>query len=201
MSSEMRTAELQGLLHRFREGDAAALEELLRRTGRRLEQLARVMLHRFPRVRQHEQTGDVMQEAMLSLLSALRQLPFSSTREFYGLAAEHIRRRLIDLTRRHARAHLALDDAIGSPEQLAAPQDEEMDRWQALHEAVDTLPADQREVFSLRFYHGWSNQDAAELLQVSTRTVSRLWIRAVLALSQCLGDAVSPMLEREETGG
>ena len=83
---------------------------------RTLERLARAMLRNFPCVRKREETSDVVQEAMMSLVTALRQLTFSSTREFYGLIAEHIRRRLLDLQRRHAqphRDHLPLGAAAG----------------------------------------------------------------------------------------
>ena len=97
---DLRTTQLRELIDRLQRGDAAALDELLRRASARLERLARSMLRRFPNVRRQEQTADVVQEASMSLAGALRQLSFSSTREFYGLAAEHIRRRLLDLARR-----------------------------------------------------------------------------------------------------
>src|SRR5262245_47048098 len=112
MSSELQTVQMKQLLLRFQNGDAAALDELLRRAARRMEHLARSMLRRYPAVRQREQTADVVQEATLSLMGALRQLSFGSTREFYGLAAEHIRRRLLDLSRWHGRAardHMPLE--------------------------------------------------------------------------------------------
>src|SRR5258708_7153108 len=73
-------------------------------------------LGRYPGVRRGEQPADVVQEATLSLLAALRELSFAPTRDFYGLAAEHIRRRLRDLNRRHAqphRDHAALGEAVG----------------------------------------------------------------------------------------
>src|SRR5262249_27843071 len=149
MNSELHTTLLNALLDRVRQGDREALDELLRRAAARLERLARSMLRRFPGVRQREQTGDVVQETALGLLGALRDLHFSSTREFYGLVSEHVRRRLLDLARRYARpvndpVPLASDGSTdGGPCQ---PEDDgELDRWQALHEAAEALPADCRE--------------------------------------------------------
>jgi RNA polymerase sigma-70 factor (ECF subfamily) len=204
MQSDLHTTELRHLLDRSQKGDPAALEELLRRAGARMERLARAMLRSFPTVRQREQTGDVVQEAMLSLLAALRRLSFSSTREFYGLAAEHIRRRLLDFKRRHGhphRNHQPLPEAHGQAgANLAGDDSDDLDRWEALHEAVANLPADQREVFSLRLYHGWSNEEIADLLQVSTRTIMRLWLRAQIALAEQLGEQRLP-LEGGDAGG
>jgi RNA polymerase sigma-70 factor (ECF subfamily) len=196
MQSELHTTALCDLLERFQGGDPLAVEELFRRAGDRLERLARAMLKRFPLVRQREQTDDVLQEALLSLLGALRQVRFSSTREFYALAAEHIRRRLLDLHRRHSgphRDHAPLARAAGGSDLIPAPeQDSELDGWQALHEAVAGLPVEQREVFSLRLYHGWTVEEIAALLQVSTRTVDRLWLRAHVCLRQQLGGRPLP---------
>jgi RNA polymerase sigma factor (sigma-70 family) len=194
VTSELHTVELRHLLERFHHGESAAVEELFRRAADRLERLARGMLRKFPQVRQREQTVDLLQESMLSLLAALRQLSFSSTREFYGLAAEHMRRRLLDLHRRYAQPHRQLQQLAQSGcegERVidqSASDGAELDRWQALHEAVALLPADQREVFSLRLYHDWSIDEIAALLQVSTRSVTRLWHRAQLQLSEQVGN-------------
>jgi RNA polymerase sigma factor (sigma-70 family) len=193
MSSELHTTLLQALLDRVRQGDREALDELLRRATARLDALARSMLRRFPRVRQHEETADVVQETVVGLLAVLRQMHFSSTREFYGLVAEHVRRRLLDLARRYARpGNDALSLSSDGGGTLRQPEDGELDRWQALHEAVEGLPADCREVFSLRFYHGWEVQAIAQLLQVSNRTVIRIWSRTLLALSERLGEGGLP---------
>jgi RNA polymerase sigma factor (sigma-70 family) len=197
MAGEMRTTEMKLLLDRFQEGEQAAIDELLQRTKDRLQRLAAAMLRRFPKVRQREQTDDVLQEAMLSLIGALSQLSFSSTREFYGLAAEHIRRRLIDLSRRYSQPRcdpLSLREAVGASDLLPDGHSEnsELERWQDFHEAVAALPADLREVFSLRFYHGRTHQEIADLLQVSLKTATRIWLRAQVELAKRLGEPLLP---------
>jgi RNA polymerase sigma factor (TIGR02999 family) len=204
MPSELHTTALRQLLARFHNGDAAALNELFERATRRLERMARAMLRRFPQVRQREQTGDVVQEAALGLVGALRQLSFSSTRDFYALAAEHIRRRLLDLNRRHQkphRDHLSLGRGAGVVDRVSADSEAELELWADLHEAVETLPAELREVFCLRFYHGWGLPQIAELLDVSTRTVTRLWLRAQMALTGRLADRPLPAVELEGERG
>jgi RNA polymerase sigma factor (sigma-70 family) len=188
MPSELHTTELRVLLDRLDAADPTALEELLGRAAGRLERLARGMLRNFPLVRQREQTADVVQEAMLGLIGALRQVRFTSTRDFFGLAAEHIRRRLLDLARYHGRAHRNLEPFPHGLNQAGdvGPAEDDFDDWQALHEAVAALPAEQREVFSLRLYHGWTVEEIAALMQISTRTVSRLWLRAQIRLAEQL---------------
>jgi RNA polymerase sigma factor (sigma-70 family) len=62
-----------------------------------------------------------------------------------------------------------------------------LDLWAAFHAAVEHLPAAEREVVGLAFYHGWTHARIAELLQVSERTVRRHWQSACLRLNEALG--------------
>ncbi len=56
-----------------------------------------------------------------------------------------------------------------------------------LHEALRALSARQREVFVLRHYEGWSTQEVATELGLSTGTVKRHLFRAVGSLREALG--------------
>src|SRR5262245_13193854 len=93
------TALLHYWLGRMRAGDAAAREEMLRGVCNRLERLAHRMLRRFPRVQRWVQTDDVLQSALMRLLRALETVQPASVRDFFGLAAEQMRRELLDLAR------------------------------------------------------------------------------------------------------
>jgi RNA polymerase sigma factor (sigma-70 family) len=178
-------------------GDKAASDELLRLAGDRLERMARRMLRNFPNVRRCADSSDVFQEAVLRLLHSLRQLDRApaSVHEFLGLAATHIRRELLDLARRCSAAKRRGDvplDAGGSEagfEPAAAVDDpDELERWRRFHEEVEKLPVEEREVISLRFYHGWAEAEIAELFGVSERTVRRRWAAGCARLSDALGD-------------
>ena len=188
MTSEIGTTSLHELLSRFQGGETAALDELIRRTAGRLERLALRMLHGFPAVRAREQTDDVLQNALLRLARSLREVRLPSTADFFRLAAEQIRRELLDLARYHRRR-----DGVNQPPPTVEVPDPnalapaELDRWTALHEAVERLPAELRELFSLSFYHDWSQAQIAQLLGVSDRQVRRLWRAACLRLNEMLG--------------
>ena len=196
-TSAFSTTFLQDQLARARSGDAAARDDLLRACWGRLERLARAMLGRFPSVKRWADTDDVLQNALLRLLRALEKLDVGSTRDFFGLAAEQMRRELIDLARHyygphglgahHAGSVGCTDSGPGfEPADPAGPADD-LERWQAFHEAVGRLPAEEREVVGLAFYHGWRKPDIAEMFGVNVRTVRRRWQAACLRLSAALG--------------
>src|SRR5207237_798423 len=52
-----------------------------------------------------------------------------------------------------------------------------------LHEAARRLPAESREVFALRFYHGRTFAEIAAILAVSGATARRRWLEAVAELA------------------
>jgi RNA polymerase sigma-70 factor (ECF subfamily) len=197
--SSLRTVQIHDWFRRMHAGDAAAAEELLRAAGARLERLARRMLRTYPNVRRHADTGDVFQEAVVRLLRSLRQLDTApaSVRDFLGLAAAHIRRELLDLARRcgtaKRRGDVPLDagESEGGFDPTASMDDaDELERWRRFHEAVEKLPTEEREVISLRFYHGWAEADIAALFGVTERTVRRRWAAGCARLSDALGGAL-----------
>jgi RNA polymerase sigma factor (sigma-70 family) len=193
------TTRLQHWARRIRAGDRAAPDELLRAAGSRLEALARKMLRRFPSLRRWEETADVFQNAIVRLLRALHQVEPGSVRDFFGLAAEQMRRELLDLARhhngpgRHGAQHASQDGNPDGPAFEPADQPAEADdleRWEAFHEAVANLPAEEREVVGLVYYHGWTQVEVADLLQITERTVRRRWQAACLKLSAALKEHV-----------
>ncbi len=173
----LRTTELADLLARLHGGDPSATDELLRRCRERLEAMARIMLRQFPSVAACEETVDEVQETSLSLLAELRTLDVTDTRSFHALAAEHVSRHLLELARKHRR-----QDTLGT---VSEP---DLHLWAELHEAAGRLPPEPREVFGLRFYHGWTFAQIAAQLEVGLSTVRRCWLEALAELAERLSD-------------
>ena len=191
----VNTVQLNDWVDRMRAGDRAASDELLRAVCNRLERLARKMLRRFPNVQRWAQTGDVLQNALLRLLRALEQVRPSSVRDFFGLAAEQMRRELLDLARHfhgpeglaaHHTSGLNYEKEEASPLESAERTERavELEKWEAFHRGVAQLPADERETVGLIYYHGWTQQAVADLFQVSVRTVQRRWESALVKLRE-----------------
>lgn len=192
--------QLSVLIDRLQAGDETARAELIRAAQDRLERLARKMLRQFPDVRRWEQTGDVLQNALLRLDRALRDVAPDSSAGFFKLAGTQMRRELIDLARHYRGAeglghnHASgvrpgeresqggIDVSDGSPSQA------DLDRWSAFHAAVEKLPELDRQVFEMTYYLGLTQVEIGRRLVIDERTVRRRWQAASLRLNELLGD-------------
>jgi RNA polymerase sigma-70 factor (ECF subfamily) len=204
---ESETRDLHELLVRWQAGDRSAAEALCRRVARRFELLARKMIDRFPAVRVLADSDDVFQEAIMRLLHTLTTLRPATERDLLNLAAVHLRRTLLDLSRRvasrpdlHRRCSmLGSEDSCDDPiEDLAepGPPPEDLERWCQFHEAIERLPVAERQVMDLVFYHGWSQQRIAELFRVDERTVRRRWRHACDRIARELGGQFPSLTDR-----
>jgi RNA polymerase sigma factor (sigma-70 family) len=184
---------LQQLLPRAVAGDASALDALLRHCSDRLTILTRRMLGDFQRVRRWAETDDVLQNSLVRLVGALRDVKPATTRDFYALATLQIRRELIDLARHYYGPHGlgANHDSRGRADATANGPPDPADvrhepsalaQWTELHEQIGALPDEEREVVGLVFYQGLSQADAAEVLSISLRTLQRRWHAALCKL-------------------
>lgn len=182
----LNTRDLTFWVLELQAGRPAAAEPVFRKILIGVERRVRAMFARFPRVGRFVEAEDVAQNTALRLLRAMRDVRPASTRQFYALTNELIRRELIDLTRHHfgplgAGTHLAsAPSGDGADEHPAvAPAVDWLDHLTAFHEAVARLPAEQREAIGLTYYHDWPQAEIARLFGVSVRTVQR-WLDAAV---------------------
>jgi RNA polymerase sigma-70 factor (ECF subfamily) len=195
---------LQGLLERMNAGDAAARNQVIAYTCERLRLLARKMLHQdFGRLRQREQTDDVLNGALLRLHRALDAPAVrpGTPADFFRLAAVQIRRELLDLARHYfapGRPHLAganpkpAADSADGPGPAADPAQTTYNpgrllAWEEFHRQVAALPQEERDVFELLWFQELPQAEAAAVLGVSVPTVKRRWLQARLLLQKALG--------------
>lgn len=195
--SESSTIPLQRCLDRLRAGDVTARDEVLEWAAERLQRLTRKMLNDFPGVRRWEETGDVLQNAMLRLCRALSAVSPATPRDFFRLAALQIRRELIDLSRyyygpegtgaNHASAAETPDPATPVDRAELTWESSRLAEWTDFHEQAGSLPDDEREVFDLIWYQGLPQEEAAAVVGVSLKTIARRWRAARLKLHEALG--------------
>ncbi|CAN5180410.1 hypothetical protein BH10PLA2_BH10PLA2_18520 [soil metagenome] len=201
MEEQQTTAAVQRYLDDLAgiQGNSPAepiVQALLGRAVRRLQMLSATLLHRnyarltWPPL--NLQTDELLGAVVERLIKAMRELRPQSVRQFFALANQHIRWELNDLARRlDEKEPLApLPDGV-----LPAPQSSGSGLTpNALRilEAIDSLPPDEREAFSLVRIQGMSQNEVADLLGVSPKTVSRRLSRGLLFLEESLSDLAGP---------
>jgi RNA polymerase sigma-70 factor (ECF subfamily) len=183
---------MQELLRQAVAGDEVAVDALLRHSTARLGSLTRRMLGSFDRVKRWTDADDVLQNAMMRLLVALREVRPATPRDFLALATLQIRRELLDLARQFYGPHgigAHHDSGMNGDSQRPAPDKSDVShepcslaQWTELHQQIDALPDEEREVVGLLFYQGLSQAEAAEVLQMSLRTLQRRWHDALCKL-------------------
>jgi RNA polymerase sigma factor (sigma-70 family) len=190
------------LVRRLNAGDEQARKELIARACERLRRKTSQMLKGYAVVKRWEQTGDVLQNALIRLHRALADVTLESSSHFWNLAALQIRRELIDLAQHHLGPEsFAANHRTDGPPKVGDGQDEalesqpdenaepsSLEEWVLFHEKVSKLPDIEREVFNHLYYVGLSQQETAHELGVSLRTVKRRWQSARYLLSKALSD-------------
>lgn len=201
---ELKTVNIHECIARHRQGDPNGMHDLICLSSKRLEKIARKITREFPDVNCREQSEDVLQEALISLSRALHEVTPKSVRHFFGLASTQIRRELLSLTRKYKR-RFQNRELIGfnisgdgsrmsdrNPADRSQDLEEDLDRWEEFHRAVDKLEGRPREVFSLTYYGGLNQMQIAELLQCSDRHVRRYLSEASELIRQILGSRNLP---------
>jgi RNA polymerase sigma factor (TIGR02999 family) len=169
--------EVTQLLAAWRDGDHSALEKLLPLVEDELHQLAHSYMSR-ERSNHTLQTTALVNEAYLKLVD--QRVRFQNRSHFFGIAAQIMRRVLVD----HARQHLGPQRGGGkviSLEGIAIVSNERATELVALDEALKTLEQiDKRkgQVVELRYFGGLSMDEIADILHVSPDTITRDWRRA-----------------------
>lgn len=168
---------------------------LLARAAHRLQALCTNMLRRqYPRLMRAP--SNLQEEEMLSLvvgrlLKAMRQVKPTTVRQFFALANKHLRWELNEFARqldsRPPVSPLA-DDMLA---ELPSEGSTEAASVRQILEAIELLPDEQREIFSLVHIQDLTHTETAEVLGVSTKTVQRRLRQSLNALAGELSGLVA----------
>ena len=172
-------AEITQILHRLSSGDQRAGEELMPLVYEQLRKIAQNQLSLDDDVRRWDAT-ELVHESYLRLIGDA-PVGWKDRAHFFATAATAIRRVLVDNARKRraqkrggdvGQADLSIDgfgrDDLGF---------EIIDLDEAL-ERLKQLNRRQAKLVELRFFGGLTQDEAAELLGVSRRTVSGDWAMA-----------------------
>jgi RNA polymerase sigma factor (TIGR02999 family) len=183
-------SQVTRILSSLDRGEPKAAEELLPLVYEELRRLAAHKLTKEPPGQTLQATA-LVHEAYLKLVLEDRH-DWKNRTHFYSVAAEAMRRILVDRARRRQsrkhggqleRVNLdALDPQIEADNALVLQ----------VHEALDHLAAEdaqKAEVVKLRFFVGLTNRETAKLLSISESSVRRHWSFAKARLYQLVKDA------------
>jgi RNA polymerase sigma factor (TIGR02999 family) len=172
--------EVTQWLSRLREGDAAALDQVVAVLYDELRLVARARL-RAERPDHTLSPTALVNEVYLRLLGQHR-IDASGRTEFFAVAARTMRRVLVDAARTRKRLKRGGNQERVPLEDVdAALSIREADELLALEAALERLAAqDPRaaEVVEKRFFAGLTLEETAASLGVSTKTVQRDWLAA-----------------------
>jgi len=171
--------ELTQLLEAWSDGEEEALDKLAPLVHAELYRLAKRYMSR-ERPDHLLQTSALINEAYVRLID-WKAVRWQNRAHFFGVAAQIMRRILVDFARRRPRVdkstevvRMSLDDAI------TISSEREPDLL-ALDEALKSLATiDERKsrIVELRFFGGLSVDETAEVMHMSSITVIREWNKA-----------------------
>jgi RNA polymerase sigma-70 factor, ECF subfamily len=176
-------AEITRLLAEWSSGSQAALDTLIPVIYDELRRLASNYM-RGERPDHLLQTTALVNEAYMRLLER-RNVSCQTRTEFFAVAAQVMRRVLVDYARTRNRAKRGQGAAPLSLDDVAVLSDDRVEELLSIHAALDHLAAfDARKgrVFELRYFGGMSLEEVAEVLSISAVTVERDWKTAKLWL-------------------
>lgn len=184
----------EALLERFRRGDPRAFEELMRRH--------RNALYNFVQrsVRNPQTAEEILQDAWLRMIQGARD--FQNASKFSTWAYTVARNLCIDHARKAVhRRHPSLDEPSRRDEdgptlgERVPDPDASVDRaaigqqlQRRIAEAVEALPAEQREVFLMREYSNLPFKEIAEIVGAPENTVKSRMRYALERLQECLAE-------------
>ncbi|MEQ1692807.1 MAG: ECF-type sigma factor [Gemmatimonas sp.] len=193
----MTDTSVTDCLVRLRAGETDALDHLLPLVYDQLRMLARAQLRR-------EDTGSTLGATALVheayvRLTEREQLAPKDRSHFFAIAAQSMRRVLIDQARARKRLKRGLGVVPISLEEVDALLTiEAADELTALDEALDRLELTNERaarVVERRFFGGLTLEETAESLGVSLKTVHRDWLLARAWLRKEITDGISGLTE------
>lgn len=195
---EDHAGEVTALLTQLAKGNQEAASSLIPLVYKELHRLAGAYMRR-ERIDHTLQPTALVHEAFIKLVQH-HSIDWQSRAHFFGIAAQVMRRILVD----HARGHLR--DKRGGGQRavpidevlvFAPEQSQELLKLDDALQRLTQLDPRQGKIVELRFFGGLTVEQTADLLGISPKTVKRDWSMAKAwlhgELKACHGDATGQL--------
>lgn len=181
--SEPQTSEITQILQDWNAGNQAAKEQLLPFVYDELRRQARYLMA-SERSNHTLQPTALVHEAFLRL-SKQTGIEWRDRSHFYGIASRVMRQILVDHARLHSAAKRGNHPIHFSFDDVQVPIEQRAEAILILNETLERLEKfdeQQAKIVEMRFFGGLNNQEIAQNLDISERTVGREWQSARLWL-------------------
>src|SRR4051812_29422332 len=174
----MKTAEtgrISQLLQQWADGDRRAREDLIPLVYQELRKRAAAYLRRERRDHTLQPTA-LVNEAYLRLM-AQERVTWINRAQFFGVAAQAMRRILVDHARERVAAkrpggiRVTLDEGMRS----VPPIDCELLMLDSVLQELAVIDERQARIVEMRYFGGLSEEEVAAILSLSRATISREW--------------------------
>ena len=174
--SNTKHSEITLILQDWNDGNEDAKERLLPYVYEKLRRQAGFLMSR-ERIDHTLQPTALVDEVFIRL-SEESGIEWKNRSHFYGISSNMMRQILIQHARRHAAEKRGGNQIHFSIHDTQVPVAERAGSIIALDEALERLTEvdqQQAKVVEMRFFGGFDNEEIAEALQISVRTVGRIW--------------------------
>jgi len=175
--TDVSSADVTGLLVQWARGDHEALERLMPLIYAECRHIAAHQLQHERRDHTLDPTA-LVHELYLRLVDQ-RRATWENRAQFFGIAAQLMRRILVDHARARQTAKRGGSALLVSLDAAAdTPNDTHVEDVLAIDEALDRLSAidaEQVRIIELRFFAGLTVEETAHVVGRSPRTVKREW--------------------------
>jgi RNA polymerase sigma factor (TIGR02999 family) len=170
------SAGITQLLQRWSDGEENARDELMPLVYDELHRLAVTYLRRERR--EHTLQATALVNELFLKFSEQHSMSWRNRAQFFGVAAQMMRRILVDYARAHYASKRGGDRFCVSLKNIAAFGAQPDADLLALHEVLNTLEKidpDQARIVELKFFGGLTIKEIEEVMEIGHATVEREW--------------------------
>ncbi len=181
--------DITQLIHQARDGDPTALDRLFEAIYPDLRKIARARLR--GRMAETDLGTTVLVHECYLKMHAARRLDAPDRSRFFAYVAMAMRSIIVDIARTRAsqRRGGGADHVEFNPESETPSDPQDAAQIIRIHEALDEISQhDERlsRLVEMRYFGGYQDDEIAQALDLSVRTVRRDWQKARLLLSEAL---------------